>query len=131
MTKQPPGSRCAAALAKQATCAACVVRFMIVLKTRYATENVPCTRAVAKSPMVTPIASPPGLARSRATIARDMSMPCTGTPRRASGSAMRPVPMPSSRARPELPGLGPASPASTSAVRSMTAGSNSSDDGSS
>lgn len=33
---------------------------------------------VAKSPIVTPIASPPGLARSRATIARDKSMPWTG-----------------------------------------------------
>ena len=34
MTKQPPGSRWAATLRKHATCAACVVRFMIVLKTR-------------------------------------------------------------------------------------------------
>ena len=55
--------------------------------------KVPSTRAVAKSPMVTPILSPPGLARSRATIALDRSMPCTGTPRRASGSAIRPVPI--------------------------------------
>ena len=39
MTKQPPGSRCAATLRKHATCAACVVRFMIVLKTRYATRE--------------------------------------------------------------------------------------------
>ena len=73
---------------------------MIVLKTRYATENVPSTLVVAKSPIVTPMPPPPGLARSLATMARDMSMPCTGTPRPASGSAMRPVPMPSSRARP-------------------------------
>ncbi len=34
MTKQPPGARCAAALPKHATCASCVVRFMIVLNTR-------------------------------------------------------------------------------------------------
>ena len=34
ITKQPPGSRCAATLRKHATCASCVVRFMIVLKTR-------------------------------------------------------------------------------------------------
>ena len=40
-------------------------------------------------------------------------MPCTGTPRRASGSAIRPVPMPSSRAGPS-----PASPASTSTAGS-------------
>ena len=43
-TKQPPGSRCAATLRKQATCASCVVRFSIVLKTTYASENVPATR---------------------------------------------------------------------------------------
>src|SRR5215467_13113447 len=72
---------------------------MIVLNTRYATENVPSTLVVAKSPIVTPTASPPGLARSRATIARDRSMPWTGTPRRASGKAIRPVPTPSSSAR--------------------------------
>jgi hypothetical protein len=82
---------------KQATWDSCVVRFMMVLKTRYATENVPSTVVVAKSPIATPIASPPGLARSRAAIARDSSMPWTGTPRRASGSAIRPVPMPNSR----------------------------------
>jgi hypothetical protein len=75
MTKQPPGSRRAATSRKQATWASCVVRFMTVLKTRYATENVPSTFVVAKSPIVTPIASPPGLARSRAAIARDSSMP--------------------------------------------------------
>jgi hypothetical protein len=34
ITKQPPGSRCVATLRKHATCAACVVKFMIVLKTR-------------------------------------------------------------------------------------------------
>jgi hypothetical protein len=45
------------------------------------------------------------LARSTHTLGR---MPWTATPRRASGSAMRPVPMPSSRARPP-----PASPART------------------
>ncbi len=100
MTKQPPGSRCAATLRKHATCAACVVRFMIVLKTRYATENVPSTVVVAKSPIVTPTSSPPGFARSLATIAFDSSIPWTGTPRCASGSATRPVPIPSSSARP-------------------------------
>ena len=64
ITKQPPGSRCAATLRKHATCSACVVRFMIVLKTRYATENVPSTVVVAKSPIVTAMSSPPGFARS-------------------------------------------------------------------
>ena len=80
---------------------------------------MPSTLVVAKSPMVTPMASPPGLARSRATMARDRSIPCTSTPRRASGSAIRPVPMPSSSARPP-----PASSASTSATVSAKAGSN-------
>ena len=41
-----------------------------------------------------------GFARSRSTIAVDRSIPWTGTPRPASGSAMRPVPIPSSSARP-------------------------------
>jgi hypothetical protein len=97
-----------------------VVTFMIVLNTRYTSENVPSTRVLAKSPMVTGIASPPGLARIRATMARDMSMPCTSTPRAASGSATRPVPTANSSVRP----AGPARPASASAVTPMTAGSN-------
>ena len=71
---------------------------MIVLTTRYATENVPSTFVVAKSPIVTPIRSAPGLACSFATIASDRSMPCTRTPRSESGNAIRPVPMPSSSA---------------------------------
>ena len=63
--------------------------------------------------MVTSMVSAPGLARSRAAIARDSSMPETGTPRRASGRAIRPVPTPSSSAR----------PASASAARKSTVGS--------
>jgi len=73
---------------------------LIVLKTRYASENEPSTLVVAKSPIVTPIASLPGLARSRAAIAFDSSIPRTGTPRAASGRAIRPVPIPNSSARP-------------------------------
>ena len=46
------------------------------------------------------MSSPPGFARSFATIAFDRSIPCTCTPRRASGSAIRPVPIPNSSARP-------------------------------
>jgi hypothetical protein len=34
MTKHPPGSRWRATFRKHATCASCVVRFMIVLNTR-------------------------------------------------------------------------------------------------
>ena len=92
---------------------------MIVLKTRYATENVPSTVVVAKSPIVTPMSSPPGFARSLAAMAFDSSIPCTGTPRRASGSAIRPVPIPSSSAEPS-----PASSARKSTIGSTTAGSN-------
>ena len=36
---------------------------MIVLKTRKTSENEPSTLADAMSPIVTPMASPPGLAR--------------------------------------------------------------------
>ena len=78
---------------------------------------MPSIVVVAMSPMATGMSSPPGLARSRATMARDSSMPCTSTPRRASGSAIRPVPMASSSARPP-----PASSASTPAVASTVPG---------
>ncbi len=58
------------------------------------------TRVVAMSPIVTGNRSPPGLRRSSATIASEKSMPCTSTPRAASGKATRPVPIASSRAGP-------------------------------
>jgi len=64
------------------------------------------------SPITTGIAAPPGLARSRATIASEASTPSTGIPRAASGSATRPVPIASSSTR-----RSPASPA-----RNSTAG---------
>jgi hypothetical protein len=51
----------------------------------------------------------------------DRSTPCTGTPRRRSGMAMRPVPTPSSSAAPP-----PARSARIRTTGSMTAGSNSS-----
>ena len=72
------------------------------------------------SPIVTGIdaSSPPGFALSRATIARDNSMPATGTPREASGIAMRPVPIANSSARPPS-----ARAASRSSCGPMTAGS--------
>ncbi len=41
--------------------------------------------------MTTGIVLPPGLARSRATISGDASMPSTATPRPASGRATRPL----------------------------------------
>ena len=52
------------------------------------------------------MASPPGLARSRSTMAVEASMPWTSTPLAARGRATLPVPIPSSRAGP-----GPASSA--------------------
>ena len=119
ITKQPPGSRCAATFSKHATCASCVVRLPIVLKTMYASENVPSTRVVAKSPIVAPIRSAPGFSRSFATIASERSIPCTRTPRSDSGSAIRPVPIPSSSAAPS-----PARAARKSTAGSSTSGSN-------
>ena len=83
--------------------------------------NLPSTLVVAKSPMVTPMSSSPGLARSSATMSGDRSIPCTRTPRRLSGRAMRPVPMPSSSAAPV-----PASSARNRTTGSTAAGSNSS-----
>ncbi len=81
--------------------------------------NVPATLVVAKSPMVTPMSSAPGFTCSSATMAGDSSIPCTRTPRRLSGNAMRPVPMPSSSAAPV-----PASSARKFTAGSTTAGSN-------
>src|SRR6478735_1068121 len=71
------------------------------------------------SPIVTGNRSPPGLRRSSATIASEKSMPCTSTPRAASGRATRPVPIASSRAGPS-----PASSCSRSTVGPSTWGSN-------
>ena len=79
----------------------------------------PSTATSAKSPIVTSMASPPDLARRRATIASDASMPCTGTPRSASGRATRPVPIASSST----------GPPAASSVRVATAFSASSVDG--
>ena len=58
--------------------------------------------------------------RSRLTIAFDMSMPWTGTPRSRSGTAIRPVPIASSSARPLPPAR-----ARKSTVALMTSCSNS------
>jgi hypothetical protein len=58
-----------------------------------------------------------GLGAEPATIASERSIPCTSTPRAASGSAIRPVPIPSSRARPS-----PASTARKSTAGSISAG---------
>lgn len=91
----------------------------MVLKTRWTTANSPGTRAVVMSPTVTSIASPPGLARIRSIMARDMSMPATGTPRAASGSAILPVPTANSSTLPP-----PASSASRSTTGSTASGRN-------
>ncbi len=71
-----------------------------VLKAMKMSEKLPSTSTSAKSPIVTGTASPSGFSRSFDTIARDASIPCTSRPRRTSGSAMRPVPIPNSRTRP-------------------------------
>ena len=119
ITKRPPGARCAAALRKHATCSACEVRFEMVLNTRYTSENSPSTRVSAKEPTATSRSAPPSFARSWATMSGESSIPATSTPRAANGTAMRPVPIPNSSARPE-----PASPANTSTTGSTTSGAN-------
>jgi hypothetical protein len=106
-------------LAKHATCWSWVVRFPMVLNTRYTSRKLPPTRVVAMSPIVTSIRCASSLARSRSTMAVEISIPDTGTPRAASGNATRPVPMASSSAAPS-----PASSASTSTVRPTTSASN-------
>ena len=91
----------------------------MVLKTRYTSVYAPGARAVAMSPMTTGIAASSAFSRSRATIGADSSMPVTGTPRSASGTATRPVPMASSSTRPP-----PASATSRSTVGPSTSGAN-------
>ena len=84
----------------------------VPLKALFEVVAGPLAGTWAMSPRVTGIESPPGLARSRSTIAAEASTPSTAIPRDASGSATRPVPMASSSTRPS-----PARPA-----RNSTAG---------
>ena len=63
--------------------------------------------------------SAPGFSRSRASISFELSIPATRTPRSASGSAIRPVPIANSSAAPS-----PASSASSSTAGATTSGSN-------
>jgi hypothetical protein len=79
----------------------------------------PGTRVVAMSPASASMPSAPGFSRRRASIASEVSIPATRTPRAASGSAMRPVPMANSSAAPA-----PASSAKRSTAGPTTAGSN-------
>ena len=69
------------------------------------------------SPLITGIAASSAFSRNWLIIGCDSSMPVTGTPRPASGTATRPVPMANSSARPE-----PASPARRSTVGPSTSG---------
>src|SRR4051794_33060374 len=71
------------------------------------------------SPSTAAMPAAPGLARSRSSMCGESSMPDTGTPRSANGSATRPVPTASSSARPS-----PARSASRSTVGPSVAGSN-------
>ena len=80
-----------------ATCASCVVRLLIVLKTRYTSENASLTRVAEKSPIATGISSPPGFARSWATMSGERSMPRTAHPRRR--ERQRDAPRTDARAR--------------------------------
>ena len=71
------------------------------------------------SPAITGIVASSAFVRSWSIIGRDSSMPVTGTPRSASGTATRPVPMANSSARPS-----PASSARRSTVGPSTSGAN-------
>jgi hypothetical protein len=78
----------------------CVVRFMMVFRTKYASVKLAATLVVAKSPIVTSMPPDPGCVRNCSTMAGDSSMPWTGMPRWVSGIARRPVPVPSSSTAP-------------------------------
>ena len=71
------------------------------------------------SPTIAATRSAPGFARRRASISFELSIPATRTPRSASGSAIRPVPIANSSAPPS-----PASSASSSTAGATTSGSN-------
>jgi hypothetical protein len=55
---------------------------------------------VAKSPSTASIPAASGFARSRDSIASELSIPATRTPLSESGIAIRPVPIPNSSAAP-------------------------------
>ena len=94
-----------------------VVRSPMALNTRYTSRNVPSSRVVAMSPIVTLMRCSSSLARSWSAIWIDSSIPATGTPRAASGNATRPVPTANSSAAPS-----PASSTSKSTVGPSTRG---------
>ena len=71
------------------------------------------------SPATASIRSAPGFSRRRSSIASELSIPATRTPRSDSGSAIRPVPIANSSTAPP-----PASSASRSTAGPTTAGSN-------
>ena len=83
--KAATGRRCRAAFSKQATCSSCVVRFMIVLKTRYTREKSPSTKVTAMSPSTALMPAASGFDRSTVSMSADNSIPVTGTPRRPTG----------------------------------------------
>jgi hypothetical protein len=100
ITKQPPGLEVRRVLEAPHLLGR-RVRFVIVLRTR-TTEKLPFTVAVATSPIVTATRSAPGFRRVCSTLAKESSIPLTGTPARPSGSARRPF-LSRTRRRP-LPG---------------------------
>src|SRR5215207_2934833 len=104
MAKKPSSARWTATFSKQRTCSSCVVSPKNVLKAMETTPYRPSTGTSAKLPIVTGIASPPGLLRSRATMASETSTPCNSTPRSVNGSAIRPVPIASSSTGPASTG---------------------------
>ena len=111
MTNTPPALKCRATVPKHRVCASWFGNEKNVLNTTNTRSYRASSEKSAKSPIVTGISGPPGFRRSSATIASDASTPWTSTPSAASGNATRPVPIPSSSARPF-----PASRASVSAA---------------
>ncbi len=79
----------------------------------------PGAAVVAMPPMTTGIVASSALVRSRSAIGRDSSIPVTGTPRSARGTAILPVPTANSSAA-----LPSASRASRSTVGRRVSGAN-------
>jgi hypothetical protein len=66
-----------------------VVRFVIMLDSRLDQLECPARSSSRESPIVTSMAAVPSRLRSCATMAGDSSIPCTRTPRRLRGNAIR------------------------------------------
>lgn len=99
-TKRPPGASCSRASRRQPTCCSLVTATKNVFSTRVTVSKVRPVPSRVKSPSRVVTVPCGSRARSSASMGSEPSIPCTVKPCPASGTAIRPVPTPSSRTLP-------------------------------